>query len=67
MWLRFRDLPAVTYARETPDPNYRQPGPNFPSGRPRHQESVAQLQQPEAEVEAIGALVMPLAVLNEDY
>ena len=67
VWLRFRDLLAVTYERETPDPNYRRPGPDFTSVRPRYQESVVHLQQPEAEVEAIGALVVPLAVLNEDY
>ena len=67
VWLHFRDLLAVTYERETPDLNYRQPGPNFTSVRPRYQESVVHLQQPEAEVEAIGALVVPLAVLNEDY
>ena len=35
--------------------------------RPRDQESVVHLQQPEAEVEAIGALVVPLAVLSENY
>lgn len=67
VWLRFRDLLAVTYERETPDANYRRPGPNFTSVRPRYEESVVHLQQPEAEVEAIGALVVPLAVLNEDY
>ena len=67
VWLRFRDLLAVTYEREAPDVNYRRPGPNFTSVRPRYQESVVHLQQPEAEVEAIGALVVPLAVLNEDY
>ena len=67
VWLRFRDLLAVTYEREAPDANYRLPGPNFTSVRPRHQESVVHLQQPEAEVEAFGALVVPLAVLNEDY
>jgi hypothetical protein len=67
VWLRFRDLLAVTYEREAPDLNYRRPGPNFTSVRPRYQESVLHLQQPEAEVEAIGALVVPLAVLNEDY
>ena len=67
VWLRFHDLLAVTYERETPDLNYRRPGPNFISVRPRYEESVVHLQQPEAEVEAIGALVPPLAVLNEDY
>ncbi|HEX8506471.1 MAG TPA: carboxypeptidase-like regulatory domain-containing protein [Hymenobacter sp.] len=67
VWLRFRDLLAVTYEREAPDPNYRQPGPNFTWVRPRHQESVVHLQQPEAEIESFGALVVPLAVLNEDY
>ncbi|GAB3652417.1 hypothetical protein GCM10027594_27020 [Hymenobacter agri] len=67
VWLRFRDLLAVTYERETPDLNYRRPGPNFTSVRPRYEESVVHLQQPEAEVEAIGVLVVPLAVLNEDY
>ncbi|GAA4030801.1 hypothetical protein GCM10022409_13770 [Hymenobacter glaciei] len=67
VWLRFRDLLAVTYEREAPDLNYRRPGPNFTSVRPRYEESVVHLQQPEAEVEAIGALVVPLAVLNEDY
>lgn len=67
VWLRFRDLLAVTYEREAPDANYRQPGPNFTYLRPRYQESVVHLQQPEAEVESFGALVVPLAVLNEDY
>ncbi len=66
-WLRFHDLLAVTYERGTPDPNYRRPGPNFTSVRPRYEESVVHLQQPEAEVEAIGTLVVPLAVLTEDY
>ncbi len=67
VWLRFRDLLAVTYEREAPDANYRRPGPDFTSVRPRYQESVVRLQQPEAEVEPLGALVVPLAVLNEDY
>ena len=67
VWLRFRDLLAVTYEREAPDANYRQPGPDFTYVRPRYQESVLHLQQPEAEVDALGALVVPLNVLNEDY
>jgi len=67
VWLRFHDLLAVTYEREAPDANYRQPGPNFTYIRPRYQESVVHLQQPEAELESFGALVVPLAVLNEDY
>lgn len=67
VWLRFRDLLAVTYEREAPDTNYRQPGPNFTYIRPRYQESVVHLQQPEAEIESFGGLVVPLAVLTEDY
>ena len=67
VWLRFRDLLAVTYEREAPDVNYRRPGPDFTSVRPRYQESVVHLQQPEAEIGPLGALVVPLAVLNEDY
>jgi hypothetical protein len=67
VWLRFHDLLAVTYEREAPDANYRQPGPDFTSVRPRYQESVLHLRQPEAEIEPLGVLAVPLAVLNEDY
>lgn len=67
VWLRFRDLLAVTYEREAPDVNYRRPGPDFTSVRPSYQESVVHLQEPEAEIEPLGALVVPLAVLTEDY
>jgi hypothetical protein len=67
VWLHFRDLLAVTYEREAPDPNYVRPGPNLTLVRPRYQESVVHLLQPEAEVESFGALVGPLAVQNEDY
>ena len=67
VWLRFRDLLAVTYEREAPDANYRLPGPNFTYVRPRAEESVLQLLRPEAEVESFGALAVPLAVRSEDY
>lgn len=66
-WLRFRDLLAVTFEREAPDPNYRLPGPNFTYTRPKHEESVVHLLQPEAPVESYGALVPPLAALTEGY
>ncbi|WP_210518714.1 hypothetical protein [Hymenobacter terricola] len=67
VWLRFHDLLAVTYERESPDVNYRLRGPDFIYIRPRYQESVVHLHQPEAAVESFGALVVPLAVLSEDY
>ena len=67
VWLRFHDLLAVGYDREKPDAGYRLSGPNFTTIQPGSEESVLQLQLPEAEVEAFGALVMPLAALSEGY
>lgn len=67
VWLRFHDLLAVGYEGEKPDAAYRMAGPNFSSLQPETEESVLQLQLPEAEVEAFGTLVVPLAALSEGY
>jgi hypothetical protein len=68
VWMRFHDLLAVTYERAKPDANYQQSGAAANQPLPRYQESVLHLRQrPEAELEASGAPIAPLALLTEGY
>ena len=68
VWLRFRDLLAVTYDGERPDPNFRLPGAVLGRSLPRYQESVLHLQPPPAaEIEPNGVPAEPLALLTEGY
>jgi hypothetical protein len=65
VWLRFPDLLAVTYLHAKPDANYHQLSLTLTPGR--ELASVLHLQQAEAELEASGAPVEPLALLTEGY
>ena len=67
VWLRFRDLLAVTYRPEKPDPNYREQGPNLTSFRPETEESVLHLQVPEVEIQVFGTLLPALGTVSEGY
>ncbi len=68
VWLRFRDLLAVTYEGERPDANFRLPGALSGRPLPRYQESVLHLQPPPAaQVEPNGVPTQPLALLTEGY
>ncbi len=68
VWLRFRDLLAVTYDGERPDASFRLPGAVSGRPLPRYQESVLHLlQPPAAEVEPNGVTSQPLALLTEGY
>ena len=68
VWLRFRDLLAVTYDGERPDANFRLPGVVSGRAGPRYQESVVQLQPPPAaELAPNGVPVLPLALVTEGY
>lgn len=68
VWLRFRDLLAVTYEGERPDANYRLPGAASGRALPRYQESVLHLQPPPAaEIEPNGVSTQPLTLLTEGY
>ena len=65
VWLHFPDLLAVTYLRAQPDANYHQLSLTLTPGR--ELASVLHLQTAEAELEASGAPVEPLALLTEGY
>jgi len=66
VWLRFSDLLAVTYSRGKPDANYHQLSLTLTPGR--EQASVLhRTQGAEAEIDASGVPVEPLALLTEGY
>ena len=66
VWLRFRDLLAVTYLRGRPDANYHQLGLTLEPGR--EQSSVLHLNGvAETELDASGSSAQPLDVQTEGY
>ena len=68
VWLRFRDLLAVTYDEERPDPDYHLPGAVSGQPHPRYQESVVRLLVAEGvELAANGVPARPLALVTEGY
>jgi hypothetical protein len=68
VWLRFRDLLAVTYDGERPDANFHAVGDVSGQAKPRYQESLVRLTPPPAaELAANGALVKALALVTEGY
>ncbi|OGX92195.1 hypothetical protein BEN49_16965 [Hymenobacter coccineus] len=68
VWLRFRDLLAVTYENARPDPNFHAPGAITGHPLPSHQESILQLRPPPAVELAPNAVpVAPLSLVTEGY
>ncbi|AMJ64825.1 hypothetical protein AXW84_04820 [Hymenobacter sp. PAMC 26628] len=68
VWLRFRDLLAVTYENARPDPGFHAPGAITGHPLPGRQESILQLRPPPAAELAPNAVpVAPLSLVTEGY
>jgi hypothetical protein len=68
VWLRCRDLLAVTYLGERPDAKFQAPGAVSGQRAPRYQESLVRLTSPPAtQLAANGGLPQPLALVTEGY